>query len=146
MWCDWPVPLTISSPGTHVLEILSVSLGLFKEVDNTTYAKKGIVGDVFLDNQNITKNGWLHRIGLNGQTLKESDIFANNHKFHSIFVLLTLLIGSFRFIQMKVLSEFLGHEIYNKVFIDHCNGIRPTFRYQENLLFFQQTMQNTVQF
>jgi beta-galactosidase len=62
--------LEISSSGPHVLEILSVSLGLFKEVDNTTHARKGIVGDVFLDDQNITKNGWLHRIALNGQTLQ----------------------------------------------------------------------------
>jgi hypothetical protein len=62
--------LIFSAPGTYELDILSVSLGLFKEIDNRTYAQKGITGQVLLEGKDITRGNWSHQVGLSGQAMQ----------------------------------------------------------------------------
>jgi beta-galactosidase len=56
-----------STAGTHLLEILSVSLGLNNGVSADHFERKGVVGAVVLNGKDITGSGWYHQKGLVGE-------------------------------------------------------------------------------
>ncbi|XP_065835014.1 probable beta-galactosidase 2 isoform X2 [Oscarella lobularis] len=63
----------VLSKGTHLLEVLSVSLGIQAHVTNNQFAIKGITGGILLDKMNITESHWIHRPFLLGEELKIFD-------------------------------------------------------------------------
>jgi beta-galactosidase len=56
--------------GTHLLEVLSVSLGTYNAVAIGKFDAKGITGDVLLDNMNITGGKWAHQNGSVGEYIQ----------------------------------------------------------------------------
>ena len=59
---------------THVLEILSSSIGISNGVSKAAKATKGITGKVILDDEDITVGIWNHQVGLSGEFLS---VFSN---------------------------------------------------------------------
>ncbi|CAF1602324.1 unnamed protein product, partial [Didymodactylos carnosus] len=66
------VSLDMSSfnPGEHLLEILSISLGLDNGVSANSFEYKGIVGDVTISGVSIKHAEWQHQKGLVGEYLQ----------------------------------------------------------------------------
>eukprot|EP00118_Oscarella_pearsei_P005546 m.25595 g.25595 ORF g.25595 m.25595 type:complete len:715 (+) comp28836_c0_seq3:162-2306(+) len=65
--------LDIPSEGTHLLELLSVSLGIHAGVSQNSFATKGIIGSVLLGGMNITEGHWIQQPFLLGEVL---DIYS----------------------------------------------------------------------
>jgi hypothetical protein len=60
---------TTKTEWTHILEIVSSSIGISNKVNKTTKATKGITGKVIFDDEDITTGLWKHQIGLSGEFL-----------------------------------------------------------------------------
>ena len=69
MTADIPVWVSEHTPG-ELLEIMAISFGLACDgIRKERFERKGIIGHVLLDKQDITDSGWEHQIGLVGEYL-----------------------------------------------------------------------------
>ena len=64
---NYTLEFTTSKGQTHVLTILSISLGINTHTEPGEYDLKGITGRVWLGSQDITEGHWLHRPMLQGE-------------------------------------------------------------------------------
>ena len=116
---SFTIPRAMVQPGNgNTLQVLSQVMGISNfGAHRQTYAR-GIMGDVMLNGQDISEDGWTHQVGLLGEK-KEVSLVARCIAFlRRLLLQLLVLLDHYNY------SYYLDHHNYNSNYPNHSTGIR----------------------